>query len=148
MSKNPKSKQKENQIFTSTWVTNEMLDMLECDWAEDNTYLFEPSCGSGDMLISCLDRIYEQLMKRYNNDKVKSLADLLFKFIAVEIDSELVVNCRARAFKYFYAKLDEIDSTELKELMMIVIARQCQEKIVCQDFFEFMKGYTGKMGVI
>lgn len=128
---------KETQVFTPPWVTHQMLDLMDqnllCD---DNTIFFEPSCGDGAMLIVIVDRLHAALLKKYKGDKEKTLADLCFKFYAIEIDSELVIACRMRIFDFLKEKLKELNKDVFSSY---VLARIMQDKIECRDFFKFMK---------
>ena len=130
---------KEAQIFTPRWVTNEMLDMLDQNgFKDENTLFFEPSCGNGEMLIVIIERIYNALLEKYDNDKEKAFADCLFKFYAIELDDNLVVEARMKIYKFFIDKLNS-EIVDTKKLSEIIIARQLCEKIECKNFFDMFK---------
>lgn len=132
-----KNKLKETQVFTPAWATNQMLDLLSIDcFTDDSTYFFEPSCGNGEMLQVIVERLWEKLLERYKGDKEKTLADVCFKFYAIELDAELVVECRMRMFNFLKEKLDNVNKDVFSSY---VLARILHEKIEHRDFFEFMK---------
>ncbi len=132
-----KNNLKETQIFTPKWATNEMLDMLDQDdFSKEETLYFEPSCGNGEMLIVIIQRIYNKLLEKYAGEKEKALADSMFKFSAIELDEELVVEARMKIFNYFMGQFD--DDIDFNLLCQFIMSRLIAEKIQCKDFFDFM----------
>lgn len=133
---------KSTQVFTPSWATNQMMDLLRANGsgderlADDETFFFEPSVGDGQMLIVILDRVHGALLKRYKGDKEKALADLCFKFYAIDLCAEMVVACRLRLFEYFKKNLNEVNKEVFSSY---VLARILHEKIEHKDFFKFMK---------
>lgn len=126
------------QIFTSTKVANEMLDLLDQKvFSESETFFFEPSCGDGGILIPILERIYMELLKKYDGMKSKALAETLHKFYAIELDENLIRKCRERVFLFFKEKANDVGSCE--ELIDLLIANQIADAIEHNDFFEVMK---------
>lgn len=126
------NKLNETQVFTPHWVTNQMIDMLDQNLLSDHdTFFFEPSCGDGAMLVVIVDRIFNELFKKYG-DKTQALADTLFKFYAIELDAELVPKARKRIYDWAVSKIER----ELSELEMYLIARSLQQSIENRDFFE------------
>lgn len=127
-------KHKETQVFTPIWVTNKMLDLLDQnDFSGDETYYFEPSCGQGDMLIVILDRIYSAYIKRFPDCKERAIIETLFKFYAIEIDSELVIKARKLLYDKFYKEFEMLNKELLLEL---ILAKLLQDRIACKDFFD------------
>lgn len=128
-------KLEQTQIFTPSWSTNQMLDMLDqtC-FADHETFFFEPSCGDGAILVEIVERIFQELLKKYN-DKEQALADTLFKFYAIELDARLVPLARTRIFDWAKGKVDR----ELSALEQYLIAHSLQQSIENRDFFEAIK---------
>ena len=52
-------------------------------------------------------RIYSKLLDEYSNQKEKALADCLFKFYAIELDKQLVVDARMKVFKFFMTEIEQ-----------------------------------------
>lgn len=138
---------KKTQVFTPKKVTNQMLDMLDKDtFAKDDTYFFEPTVGKGDMLVVIIDRIFKSLLKKYSDCKdgeafEKALAETCVKFFAVEIDESLAIQCRINAYKNLISKAEKKDNFDYKKFSWYLIARVVQEKIVIDDFFQYMEKY-------
>ena len=129
------NKLKQTQVFTPSWATNQMIDMLDQNSLSDHeTFFFEPTCGDGAMLVVLVDRIFNELVKKYG-DKAQALADTLFKFYAIELDVELVPKARMRIYDWAVSKMER----ELSELEMYLIARSLQQSIENRDFFEAME---------
>lgn len=128
-------KLKQAQVFTPPWATNQMIDMLDQNLLSDHeTFFFEPTCGDGAMLVVIVERIFNELEKKYQ-DKTKALADTLFKFYAIELDAELVPLARKRIYEWAVSKIDR----ELSEFEMYLIAHSLQQSIENRDFFEAME---------
>lgn len=99
-------KLKQAQVFTPPWATNQMIDMLDQSLLSDHeTFFFEPTCGDGAMLVVIVDRIFNELLKKYG-DKTQALADTLFKFYAIELDAELVPKARKRIYDWAISKIE------------------------------------------
>lgn len=127
-----KKDHKNQQVFTPAWATNEMLDMIDRKLLSDHeTFFFEPSCGNGEMLVVILDRILNELVKKYG-DIEQALVDTLFKFYAIEIDEALVVVARRVVYDWAVSKIDR----DLSALEMYLIARSLQQSIEHRDFFD------------
>lgn len=134
------NKLKETQIFTPRHITNKMLDLLEDNnseiWKNETTYLFEPCCGDGEMLIVCLQRIYNKLLEKNIGNREKSLAECCFKFYAIELDKEMVIKARIKIYEFIEEKSKDLD---LSSFISYILAYLLQEKIENKDFFEIMK---------
>lgn len=136
---------KATQIFTPPWATNQMLDFLDQkDFQDENTYFFEPSCGNGEMLVVLLERIFEKLLTKYN-DENQALVDTLFKFYAIDLDKNLVVECRSKIYKWIMKKIEKSPDHEI--INKYLIARILNAKIEHKDFFEVMKNSNIKTGL-
>lgn len=128
-------KLKQAQVFTPPKITNQMIDMLDQSILSDHeTFFFEPTCGDGEMLVVIVERIFNELEKKYE-DKTKALADTLFKFYAIELDAELVPLARKRIYDWAASKIDR----ELSQFEMYLIAHSLQQSIENRDFFEAME---------
>ena len=63
---------KQAQVFTPSWVTNQLIDMLDQNLLSDyETFFFEPTCGDGAMLVVIVERIFNELLKKYKNKEKK-----------------------------------------------------------------------------
>lgn len=129
------SKYKKTQIFTPEWVSKEMLSMLNKEsWKNHSTYLFEPSCGDGELLIVCLEDMYAQLQELYGS-KERALVETMHKFFALEIDPEMTVKCRERIYNWISTESQGMNQNTFSSLM---VASLLQDRIRNQDFFKFM----------
>lgn len=129
------SKYKQTQVFTPEWATKAMLSMLDREsWKDHSTYLFEPTCGDGELLIVCLKDIYAQLQELYES-KERALVETMFKFFALEIDPEMTVKCRERIYNWIATESEGMDESTFSSLM---VASLLQDRIRNQDFFKFM----------
>lgn len=125
---------KQTQVFTPPWATNQMIDMLDQKLLSDHeTFFFEPSCGDGQMLVVMLDRIFNELMKKYGQ-KDEALAETLFKFYAIELDEKLIPKARRRVWDWAVSKIERKPSS----LEMNLIAWSLHQSIENRDFFEAM----------
>ena len=127
-------KLKQAQVFTPPQITNQMIDMLDQSALSDHeTFFFEPTCGDGEMLLVIVERIFNELEKKYG-DKEQALADTLFKFYAIELDIELIPKARQKIYDWAVSKIER----DLTSLEMYLIARTLQQSIENRDFFEVM----------
>jgi len=127
-------KLKQGQIFTPRKITNQMIDMLDQSVLSNHeTFFFEPSCGDGEILIILVERIFNELEKKYG-DKEQALADTLFKFYAIELDITLIPKARTKIYDWAVSKVGR----DLTHLEMYLIARSLQQSIENRDFFEAM----------
>lgn len=132
------TKHKDTQIFTPTPVADMLLNLVDdAKFADPDTYFLEPTCGKGDILLPMLDRIYNALIEKYE-DPEKALATTLYKFIAVEIDPELVINARWRVLEWTYSKIQSVERFSLECFVQYILAENIAARIQCKDFFEFM----------
>lgn len=128
---------KQAQIFTPKWVADEMLDLLDQEvFCADETFFFEPTCGDGGILIPMLDRIYEVLLKK-NGCQSRTIAETLHKFFAVELDEELVKQCRVKVWEWAVNKAGS--SPDYKMLCECLIANQIRDAVEHNDFFVVMR---------
>lgn len=136
--KQKKTSLKPTQVMTPPWATKEMIALIGTKkFGEEDTYLFEPSCGDGGMLKTCCEEIHKVLLEKYKGNKEQALADLCFKFYAIDLCSEMVVKARTKMYDFLKVLLKECDKDVFSSY---ILARIIHEKIEHKDFFEFMKG--------
>lgn len=117
------------QVFTPSWVTNEMLDLIGENTLESpDSFYFEPTCGNGQMLIVIVERIYKALFRVYQ-DHEKAFCETLFKFYATELDENLVPKARMRIYEWAVKNAGR-PLTRLEEGLICLQLAQCIE---CRD---------------
>jgi hypothetical protein len=123
------------QIFTPPHITHAMLDLLPPEsFADDEQNFLEPCCGNGQMLEVLVERIYAAMLAKHG-EKERALADLCFRFHAIELDEALVVACRSRIFQMLWAMAQDCNR---ETLCRYLLERLVQHSIECRDFFTFM----------
>lgn len=128
---------KQAQVFTPRWAADQMLDLLDQEqFCAEDTFFFEPTCGNGEILIPMLDRIYGALLKKYGCP-LKTLAETIHKFYAIELDKELVKECRINVWSWVTDKAGE--NPDYKLLCDYLVANQIIDTIEHNDFFVVMR---------
>ena len=133
-----KDKLKATQVFTPEWATNQMLDLMDqTSFGSPETYFLEPSCGDGQMLVVMVDRIFKELLKKYEGDhaREKALSETLFKFYAIEMDADLVVKARFRLREKIVSEIN-VEGFDVPYFLDCMIAQLLVDSIECRDFFE------------
>lgn len=135
---------KDTQIFTPRWAADQMLDLISPElFGSDEAFFFEPSCGEGAILIPMLDRIYEAVFQKHQ-DQNRTVAETLHKFFAVELDESLVLKCREKVWEWVMDRIG--NGADYEKLCDYLIANQIRDAIEHNDFFVVME--EGKDGHI
>lgn len=143
----PTKKNTNVQVFTPPNITQQMLDIMDVDWIlNEDTYVFEPTVGCGDILIVVLNHMYSTLVKYYEENNIETtracsmaLANCMFKFFAVELDKFLATLARIRVVNWAKRVARRDCDTEL--LCLFMFARAATYSIEVSDFFDVMERF-------
>jgi type I restriction-modification system DNA methylase subunit len=78
------------EVFTPSWVVDEMLDLLPADACGVDVSYLEPGCGHGNFLVAILRRKLAQV------DDVDGVLAAVGSIYGVDICDENVAEARAR----------------------------------------------------
>jgi len=115
-SKRELRKKQTAEIFTPSWLVNEILDKLneygKESWDEGNTFL-DPACGNGNILVEVLKRKLS-----LHHDSTEALKSIY----GTDIMMDNIVECRTRLLKVlmkagFNLNLNELEPIVIKNIV-------------------------------
>jgi len=109
-----KSKQRiadHGEVFTPSWLVEEMLDLVKGETERIDSRFLEPACGDGNFLVQILKRKLTSVEKKYGKSDFERRHFALFALMclyAIELLSDNIADCRANLLGIFaeYLKLD------------------------------------------
>jgi hypothetical protein len=112
MSKLIKSKQRvddHGEVFTPSWLVNEMLDLVKAETERIDSRFLEPACGSGNFLVPVLSRKLQAVDKRYLGSEFERVQHALLAIMSVygiELLRDNAEECRENLLGLFCSHLD------------------------------------------
>lgn len=130
MSTNPlvKSKQRvsdHGEVFTTSWMVNDMLDLVKDESERIDSRFLEPACGSGNFLVQVLVRKLKSVDSRYGRNDFERRHYALWGLMCtygIEILEDNVQECRNSLLEIFDAHLQLKDSDDLHRAAVNVLA--------------------------
>ena len=101
------------EVFTPSWMVEEMLDLVKGESERIDSRFLEPACGSGNFLKSVLTRKLKTVQSRYGKSEFELRHHALFSLMCIygiELLSDNVQECRAHLLD-IYAKYLGIEKT-------------------------------------
>lgn len=86
------------EVFTPSWMVEEMLDLVKGESERIDSRFLEPACGSGNFLKSVLSRKLKTVQCRYGKSEFERRHNALFALMCIygiELLSDNVQECRA-----------------------------------------------------
>lgn len=86
------------EVFTPSWMVEEMLDLVKGESERIDSRFLEPACGSGNFLKSVLTRKLKTVQSRYGKSEFELRHHALFSLMCIygiELLSDNVQECRA-----------------------------------------------------
>jgi hypothetical protein len=85
------------EVFTPSWMVEDMLDLVSAESARIDSRFLEPACGSGNFLKSVLTRKLETVNSRYGKSDFEKRHHALFALMSIygiELLGDNVTECR------------------------------------------------------
>jgi hypothetical protein len=102
-----KSKQRvsdHGEVFTSSWMVEDMLDLVKSETERIDSRFLEPACGSGNFLKSVLARKLETVQSKYGKSEFERKHQALFALMCIygiELLQDNLEECRSNLLKVF-----------------------------------------------
>jgi hypothetical protein len=92
------------EVFTPSWMVEDMLDLVSAESARIDSRFLEPACGSGNFLKSVLIRKLETVNSRYGKSDFEKRHYALFALMSIygiELLGDNVAECRENLLQVF-----------------------------------------------
>lgn len=102
------------EVFTPSWMVEDMLDLVKLETERIDSRFLEPACGSGNFLRPVLLRKLKVVESRYGKSQFERTHFALFSLMCIygiELLADNVSECRALLLDIFanYLSIDEQD---------------------------------------
>jgi hypothetical protein len=102
------------EVFTPSWMVEEMLDLVKNDSERIDSRFLEPACGSGNFLLAVLKRKFTTVENRYGKNLFEKRHHALFGLMCIygiELLEDNIWECRQILLSEFstFLSLDESD---------------------------------------
>ena len=102
------------EVFTPSWMVEEMLDLVKNDSERIDSRFLEPACGSGNFLLAVLKRKFTTVENRYGKNLFEKRHHALFGLMCIygiELLEDNILECRQILLSEFstFLSLDESD---------------------------------------
>lgn len=103
------------EVFTPSWLVDEMLDLVRGETERIDSRFLEPACGSGNFLVPILRRKLAAVELKFGKsdfDRRHYALLALMCAYGIEILEDNIAECRANMLEVFadYLNLDETDA--------------------------------------
>jgi hypothetical protein len=92
------------EVFTPSWMVEEMLDLVKIETERIDSRILEPACGSGNFLCSVLTRKLITVQSKYGKSDFERKHHALFSIMCIygiELLGDNVVECRSRLLSIY-----------------------------------------------
>jgi hypothetical protein len=102
------------EVFTPSWVVEEMLNLVTDESARIDSRFLEPACGSGNFLCAVLLKKLATVEKRYGSSEFEKRHNALFALMCIygiELLEDNIIECRENLIDIFvdYLGLEKTD---------------------------------------
>lgn len=102
------------EVFTPSWLVNDMLDLVKGETERIDSRFLEPACGSGNFLVQVLIRKLAAVERRYGKsdfEKRHQALHALMCIYGIELLDDNIAECREKMLIPFteYLGLGETD---------------------------------------
>lgn len=92
------------EVFTPAWLVDDMLDLVEHEAQRIDSRFLEPACGSGNFLVTVLERKLATVRSRYGRNDFERRHHALLALMClygIELLPDNATECRARLLSAF-----------------------------------------------
>ena len=106
------------EVFTPTWLVNDMLDLVKDETERIDSRFLEPACGSGNFLVPVLERKLAAVRSKYGKNDFERRHYALFGLMCVygiELLEDNAAECRENLLEVFmkYLRISDADDQAL-----------------------------------
>lgn len=97
------------EVFTPTWLVNDMLDLVKHETERIDARFLEPACGSGNFLVPVFERKLDVVTARYRRSDFERRHYALFSLMCcygIELLADNAHECRTRLLNVFVDFVD------------------------------------------
>ena len=103
------------EVFTSSWMVEDMLNLVKLETERIDSRFLEPACGSGNFLKVVLTKKLETVQSKYGKSEFERKHQALFALMCIygiELLSDNIEECRQILLEVFatYLKIGEEDT--------------------------------------
>jgi hypothetical protein len=103
------------EVFTSSWMVEDMLMLVKTETERIDSRFLEPACGSGNFLKAILAKKLETVQYKYSKSEFERKHHALFALMCIygiELLSDNIEDCRQILLEMFAAflRIDEEDT--------------------------------------
>jgi hypothetical protein len=100
------------EVFTPSWMVEEMLDLVKAETERIDSRILEPACGSGNFLRSVLSRKLAIVESKYGKSDFEKKHQALFSVMCIygiELLEDNIQECKAHLLDIYasYLGIDE-----------------------------------------
>jgi hypothetical protein len=97
------------EVFTPSWLVNDMLDLVKNETGRIDSRILEPACGPGNFLVQVLVRKLAAVERKYSRDNFEQRHHALHGLMCIygiELLEDNIAECRANMLEPFAAYLN------------------------------------------
>jgi hypothetical protein len=97
------------EVFTSSWMVEDMLDLVQSETERIDSRFLEPACGSGNFLKNVLSRKFQTVQNKYGKSDFEKQHNALFALMCIygiELLKDNVEECRNILLSQFISFLN------------------------------------------
>jgi hypothetical protein len=103
------------EVFTSSWMVEDMLNLVKTESERIDSRFLEPACGSGNFLKIVLRKKLETVQSKYGKSEFERKHQALFALMCIygiELLNDNIEECRQILLEIFagFLKIDEEDT--------------------------------------
>jgi len=120
------------EVFTPEWMVNSMLDLVKEETDRIDSRFLEPACGSGNFLVSILNRKFSAVELKYSKSEFEKQHYALLSLMCIygiELLSDNISECRNNFLETFSQYLNIDSANDLYKAAGFVL----QQNIVHGD---------------
>lgn len=124
------------EVFTPSFIVNDMLDLVKNETERIDSRFLEPACGNGNFLIEILRRKLDVVKERYKKSQVEYERNAIIAISScygVDILEDNCEECRERLAKYFKQEYKSLYKKSIREQILNVAKYILSKNIICGD---------------
>lgn len=120
------------EVFTPSWMVEDMLNLVQDESERIDSRFLEPACGSGNFLVSLLERKLTTVQQKYGKNEFEKRQYAILAMMCiygVELQEDNVHECRSNLLGVF----DQFFGSNLTEDIHNAAEYILSQNIICGD---------------